>query len=196
MAVCPAIFVASPFKAKSVRTIHTRAFPFVFACFGAVGCAAMLSGCIEPWEGPPHFLHIEDIAFVPDADEGEPTSRIEEVCRIGFVAHVGLHCDRSAITVGNHRRGGVSIRVVTEDDLIAGRMSQPARCRTDAATSTGHDDHASRLQISHLVQTSLIHCSMIRPAIDIVGGIIGRSSLRYQLASMISDSSHTMSPPV
>ena len=79
MAVCPAIFVVSPFKAKSVRTIHTRAFPIVFACFGAVGCAAMLSGCIEPWEGPPHFLHVEGIAFVPDANEGEPTSRIEEV---------------------------------------------------------------------------------------------------------------------
>ena len=44
-------------------------------------------------------------------------------------------------------------------------------------------------------QPSLIHCSMIRPAIDIVGGIIGRSSLRYQLASMISSSCSTMSPP-
>ena len=36
-------------------------------------------GCIEPWEGPPHFLHIEGIAFVPEANQGEPTSRIEEV---------------------------------------------------------------------------------------------------------------------
>lgn len=79
MAVCPTIFVASPFKAKSVRTIHTRAFPLFFACFGAIGCAALLSGCIEPWEGPPHFLHVDSIAFVPDANEGEPTSRIEEV---------------------------------------------------------------------------------------------------------------------
>ena len=79
MAVCPIIFVASPFKAKSVRTIHTRAFPLFFACFGAIACAALLSGCIEPWEGPPHFLHVDSIAFVPDANEGEPTSRIEEV---------------------------------------------------------------------------------------------------------------------
>jgi hypothetical protein len=79
MAVCPTIFVASLFKAKSVRTIHTRAFSLVFACFGAIGCAALLSGCIETWEGPPHFLHVESIAFVPDANEGEPTSRIEEV---------------------------------------------------------------------------------------------------------------------
>ena len=79
MAVCPTIFVASLFKAKSVRTIHTRAIPLVFACFGAIGCAALLSGCIDPWEGPPHFLHVESISFVPDANEGEPTSRIEEV---------------------------------------------------------------------------------------------------------------------
>ena len=79
MAVCPTIFVASLFKAKSVRTIHPRAFPLFFACFGAIGCAALLSGCIEPWEGPPHFLHVESIAFVPEANEGEPTSRIEEV---------------------------------------------------------------------------------------------------------------------
>ena len=77
--MCPTIFVASLFKAKSVRTIHTRAFPLFFACFGAIVCAALLSGCIEPWEGPPHFLHVESIAFVPDANEGEPTSRIEEV---------------------------------------------------------------------------------------------------------------------
>ena len=79
MAVCPIIFVATPFKAKSVRTIHTHAIRALSACLWAVGCVAVLSGCIEPWEGPPHFLHIEGIAFVPEANQGEPTSRIEEV---------------------------------------------------------------------------------------------------------------------
>ena len=79
MAVCPAIFVASLFKAKSVRTIHNPAFRVFPAHLWLLGCAAALTGCIEPWEGPPHFIHIQDIAFEPDASQGEPTSRIEEV---------------------------------------------------------------------------------------------------------------------
>ena len=79
MAVCPIIFVATPLKAKSVRTIRTRAIRALSACLWVVGCVAVLSGCIEQWEGQPHFVHLEGIAFVPEANQGEPTSRIEEV---------------------------------------------------------------------------------------------------------------------
>lgn len=79
MAVCPIIFVATPLKAKSVRTIRTRAIRALSACLWVVGCVAVLSGCIEHWEGQPHFVHVEGIAFVPEANQGEPTSRIEEV---------------------------------------------------------------------------------------------------------------------
>jgi hypothetical protein len=79
MAVCPIIFVATPLKAKSVRTIRTRAIRALSACLWVVGCVAVLSGCIEQWEGQPHFVHVEGIAFVPEANQGEPTSRIEEV---------------------------------------------------------------------------------------------------------------------
>ena len=79
MAVCPIIFVATPLKAKSVRTIRTRAIRALSACLWVVGCVAVLSGCIEQWEGQPHFVHVGGIAFVPEANQGEPTSRIEEV---------------------------------------------------------------------------------------------------------------------
>lgn len=79
MAVRPIIFVVVLFNTKSVKTIHNLAFHVRPSWFWGGAIAVLLTGCIEPWEGPPHFLHIEDIAFVPDAGQGEATSRIEEV---------------------------------------------------------------------------------------------------------------------
>ncbi|MAI23526.1 MAG: hypothetical protein CL828_05650 [Crocinitomicaceae bacterium] len=72
-------FVTTPFKAKSVKTIHNLAFRVHSVSLWLIGCVLVFSGCIEPWEGPPHFLHIEDITFVPEVNQGEATSRIEEV---------------------------------------------------------------------------------------------------------------------
>ncbi len=79
MAECLIIFVILSFKAKTVKTIHSVLFRVSAGCFKVVGCAILLSGCIEPWDGIPHFLHIEDIVFNPDVNQGEATSRIEEV---------------------------------------------------------------------------------------------------------------------
>lgn len=75
----PVIFVAFYIPTQTVKSIRRNAVPSVARLLLAGALAACLSGCIESWEGPPHFVHVEEVVFVTEADEGEPTSRIEEV---------------------------------------------------------------------------------------------------------------------
>lgn len=79
MAPGPDYFCGPLFETKSVKTIHLQSLLLAAPVWGVVICAAALSGCIEPWEGQPHFLHIDEVVFEPESDQGEPTSRIEEV---------------------------------------------------------------------------------------------------------------------
>ena len=62
-----------------MKTIHRNPFRATGAVMGLLTLVVALFGCIEPWEGEPHFLHVDEAVFTPEPDEGEPTSRIEEV---------------------------------------------------------------------------------------------------------------------
>lgn len=62
-----------------MKSIHRNSLFLTVPVWGIVALAAAFSGCIEPWEGQPHFLHIDEVVFEPESDQGEPTSRIEEV---------------------------------------------------------------------------------------------------------------------
>lgn len=62
-----------------MKSILRNSVPSLARLLLAGTCAVCLAGCIESWEGPPHFVHVEEVVFVTEADEGESTSRIEEV---------------------------------------------------------------------------------------------------------------------
>ena len=49
--------------------------PIYIAVFGLL-CAI---GCIDSWEGPPHFLHVASMEVTTEEDQGTDSHRIEEV---------------------------------------------------------------------------------------------------------------------
>lgn len=62
-----------------VRKPNQPIKPYGFVIAGlAVGCL-FLVGCIDSWEGPPHFLHVESFDIVATDEQGTSSSRIEEV---------------------------------------------------------------------------------------------------------------------
>jgi hypothetical protein len=79
MEEAPVIFVAFYVPTQTVKSIRRNSVPSVARLFLAGASVACLSGCIDSWEGPPHFLHVEEVVFFTEADQGEATSRIEEV---------------------------------------------------------------------------------------------------------------------
>ena len=79
MESAPCIFAVFPQPKSPVSTNH-RFYVLQPVCWALVGAGGIaLSGCVDDWEGPPHFLHVSDIHLVTEAGEGEATSRIEEV---------------------------------------------------------------------------------------------------------------------
>jgi hypothetical protein len=44
-----------------------------------IGWMLCAMGCVDSWEGPPHFLHVPSVDLMTDEDEGTNSQRIEEI---------------------------------------------------------------------------------------------------------------------
>lgn len=76
-----AIFAAS-LTHQNRSVVHTPIQPFESLGSRSISLmvgSMLLVGCIDSWEGPPHFLHVESFEIETTSEQGTSSSRIEEV---------------------------------------------------------------------------------------------------------------------